>query len=526
MNIKNKVTITELSKGTFTPISKGAGMTTCGFVETYTIRGCSDVHNGVSTHNENNTSEWENCKADRKPGVHMTMTYRCDFISDTNNPGTGGGDGSSSGNEGGTYVPGGGSSIPCNGNGIATGPFDPTEDVGDGNCTGIPTTPTVTLSTFFLYVKSLPSDLKDMINDPSNSDFYEELKNYYDANSSEDSRKFITTVLKSSLPNTITAAQFKKWFLDGYSQTFQKNISLLSPEKIQEYIRINKEIEASPYDEEYIKETNEAFVAFTSYADINTMTDAQIEYVLNNNCCAGLLIQNFVHEKVRLISANYLHLRKYYPSWSKGKCFWEASRETFQLLLDVIGVVPVVGEVADLTNGLIYTINGDGLNASLSFASAVPVAGWGAVGAKFAIKTVAIAGGGKVALGMIKGTSGLITFGKASKLRTVMKLTDASKHAHHIIPRALFKHKIIQEAAKSKKAFHIDEALNGIAIDKWRNTNHPKYNDKIEFKLTNYMEENPTANPDECYEFLMNLINDIKIVVNNNPTLKLQDLPL
>ncbi|RMZ61324.1 hypothetical protein D1632_00060 [Chryseobacterium nematophagum] len=108
MNIKDKVTITELSKGTFTPISKGAGMTTCGFVETYTIRGCSDVHNGISTHNENNTSEWENCKADRKPGVHMTMTYRCDFISDTNNPGTGGGDGSSSGNEGGTYVPGGG----------------------------------------------------------------------------------------------------------------------------------------------------------------------------------------------------------------------------------------------------------------------------------------------------------------------------------------------------------------------------------------------------------------------------------
>ncbi|CAA7197592.1 AHH domain-containing protein [Chryseobacterium potabilaquae] len=524
VNIKNKVTITELSKGTFTPISKGAGMTTCGFVETYTIRGCSDVHNGVSTHNENNTSEWENCKADRKPGVHMTMTYRCDFISDTNNPGTGGGDGSSSGNEGGTYVPGGGSSIPCNGNGIATGPFDPTEDIGDRNCTGIPTTPTVTLSTFFLYVKSLPSDLKDMINDPSNSDFYEELKNYYDANSSEDSRKFITNVLKSNLPNAITAAQFRKWFLEGYSQTFQKNISLLSSDKIQEYIAINKEIEASPYDEEYIKETNEAFVAFTSYADINTMTDAQIEYVLNNNCCAGLLIQNFVHEKVRLISANYLHLRKYYPSWSKGKCFWEASRETFQLLLDVIGVVPVVGEVADLTNGLIYTINGDGLNASLSFASAVPVAGWGAVGAKFAIKTVAVAGGGKVVLGMIKGAGGLITFGKTSKLRAAIKLTDASKHAHHIIPRSLYRHQIIQNAAKSEKAFHIDEALNGMAIDKWRNTNHPSYNDIIEFKLENFKNENPNANYDECYDFLLDLIDEAKAAINNNPTLKLQNL--
>ncbi len=254
------------------------------------------------------------------------------------------------------------------------------------------------------------------------------------------------------------------------------------------------------------------------------MTDSQIEYVLNNNCCAGLFIQNYIQEKTKMIAVNYLHLRKYQPTWSKSKCFWEASRETFQQLLDVLGVVPVVGEVADITNGIIYTVQGDGLNASLSYASAIPVAGWGAVGSKFAIKTITVAGGGKVALGMIKGAGGLITFGKYSKLRNAIKLTNSAYHAHHIIPRSLYKNKVVQEAAKSKKAFHIDEALNGMPVEKWRNTNHPGYNDLIETKLEAFKNYNPNATPDQCYDFLIDLINEAKIAINNNPSVKLQDL--
>ncbi|WP_228455493.1 AHH domain-containing protein [Chryseobacterium potabilaquae] len=528
VNIKDKVTITELSKEIFTPISKGAGMTTCGFVETYTIRGCSDVHNGVSTHNENNTSEWENCKADRKPGVHMTMTYRCDFISDTNNPSTGGGDGSSSGTEGGTYVPGGGSSIPCNGNGIATGPFDPTEDVGDGNCTGIPTTPTVTLSTFFLYVKSLPSDLKDMINDPSNSDFYEELKNYYDANSSEDSRKFITTVLKSNLPNTITAAQFRKWFLEGYSQTFQKSISLLSSDKIQEYIVINKEIEASPYEEEFIKESNEAFVAFVSYADIETMTAVQIKSVLNQ-CCHSIIFvpQAFIDEKTKLVIANYQLNRKFYPEWSKGKCLWEASRETLQLLLDLGGLVPLIGEVCDLTNAAIYYSIGDNLNGTLSLASSVPVVGWISASTKMGVKVLNKAASditSRQVLKWIVGNDGLIKFGYSNQLRKVLKLKDVTQQAHHIIPWAskIQTHPVVQKAAKSKNAFHLNEALNGIPVASWRNKyNHFDYNDLIFTKLE---ELPPNLTEEQAYKELMAILKKAKQAIISNPNTHLNDL--
>ncbi|WP_298472367.1 T7SS effector LXG polymorphic toxin [uncultured Psychrobacillus sp.] len=57
-----------------------------------------------------------------------------------------------------------------------------------------------------------------------------------------------------------------------------------------------------------------------------------------------------------------------------------------QLGLDILGLIPVVGEVADGVNGIIYTARGDMLNAGLSFGSMIPFVGWGTTGARFAIK--------------------------------------------------------------------------------------------------------------------------------------------
>ncbi|WP_349827050.1 hypothetical protein [Brevibacterium litoralis] len=51
-------------------------------------------------------------------------------------------------------------------------------------------------------------------------------------------------------------------------------------------------------------------------------------------------------------------------------------------ILDVLGLVPVLGELFDGLNGIIYTAEGDFVNAGLSFAGMVPVAGWGSVAAK------------------------------------------------------------------------------------------------------------------------------------------------
>jgi hypothetical protein len=53
-------------------------------------------------------------------------------------------------------------------------------------------------------------------------------------------------------------------------------------------------------------------------------------------------------------------------------------------VLDVVGLVPVVGEPADAANAAWYTAEGDYTNAALSAAAMVPIAGWTATGGKFA----------------------------------------------------------------------------------------------------------------------------------------------
>jgi hypothetical protein len=57
---------------------------------------------------------------------------------------------------------------------------------------------------------------------------------------------------------------------------------------------------------------------------------------------------------------------------------------SFQTSLDLIGLIPGAGEIADLTNAGLYALRGDKLNASFSAAAAVPFLGWGATGTKLA----------------------------------------------------------------------------------------------------------------------------------------------
>jgi hypothetical protein len=224
-----------------------------------------------------------------------------------------------------------------------------------------------------------------------------------------------------------------------------------------------------------------------------------------------------------MIEANYRFNRKFYPEWSKSKCFWEASRETIQILLDLGGLVPIIGEVCDITNGIIYTIQGDELNASLSYASAIPIAGWFASGTKFGVKVVNASDVvSRQMLKWIVGTDGFIKFGYSNQLRKVIKLTDATKQAHHIIPWSFHNNPIVQKAAKSSNAFHLNESLNGIAVASWRNQpNHNAYNTRILNKL-NSLPSNLTT--DQAYNNLIIILNQAKQAVINNPNTHLNDL--
>ncbi|MCG8527258.1 MAG: hypothetical protein MI748_12810, partial [Opitutales bacterium] len=60
--------------------------------------------------------------------------------------------------------------------------------------------------------------------------------------------------------------------------------------------------------------------------------------------------------------------------------------DTVQTVLDVAGLVPGVGEFADLANALISLGRGNYAEAGLSALAMVPFAGWGATGAKAAMK--------------------------------------------------------------------------------------------------------------------------------------------
>ncbi|WP_342481501.1 phage baseplate assembly protein V [Paenibacillus sp. FSL L8-0340] len=60
----------------------------------------------------------------------------------------------------------------------------------------------------------------------------------------------------------------------------------------------------------------------------------------------------------------------------KKKGFWSKVLDVSQTVLDVAGLIPGVGEIADLANAGIYALRGDYLNASLSLAATVPGAGW------------------------------------------------------------------------------------------------------------------------------------------------------
>lgn len=215
-------------------------------------------------------------------------------------------------------------------------------------------------------------------------------------------------------------------------------------------------------------------------------------------------------------------LKRQNPNWSMPRIYWEASKEMFHLGLDLLGLVPIFGEVADLTNGVVYAIEGDGVNATLSSISAIPLAGWFTASTKLGYKIVNAASdtASRTTLKWLVKADGTIIFGATksarSQLRKVLNITSPALQAHHIIPWSLGNHWAIQKAAKSPNAFHMNEALNGIPLSNSiiHNGSHPDYNSLVSARLS---EINPNLSPQQTYQQVLDLISDIKIAIQNNP---------
>lgn len=228
------------------------------------------------------------------------------------------------------------------------------------------------------------------------------------------------------------------------------------------------------------------------------------------------------HQFGTAIAIRSIILKAQNPNWSNLRVLWEASRETIQFGLDIVGLVPLLGEVADITNGVIYTLYGDGINASLSFANAVPVVGWASAGVKLAVMRVPKALGGYTTLKWIKNADGSLSFGDGKQLRRVLGLTDSNVHAHHIIPQELANHPLVQQAARSQHAFHMNKAENGIGmLNNLHLTGHPTYTTKISRKLS-AMGEN--LSPDQAYQKLSELMEQVRSIIQQFPDKNLEEI--
>lgn len=215
------------------------------------------------------------------------------------------------------------------------------------------------------------------------------------------------------------------------------------------------------------------------------------------------------------------------PGWSnlstleqELKIYWEAMREMIHLGLDLLGLVPAVGEIADLANGVIYTIEGDGVNAALSYSSAIPFAGWFSAGIKFAKRADGL-------VYTVKATNNLIDFGKynSKKFREALGLIPGDpRQAHHLIPRQFADNIIVQKAAKSTtdQGFHMHSATNGIPIPSTNHlTGHNIYSQKIQSILNNLNQTSPNMSNNQAFNHINALNNQVRNLIQNNPNLNL-----
>jgi len=220
-------------------------------------------------------------------------------------------------------------------------------------------------------------------------------------------------------------------------------------------------------------------------------------------------------------SAKIAFLKHDHPEWSDGKLLYEATKEAIHWTLDIAGLVPVLGEPADLINGVLYAIEGDGVNATLSVVSAVPFYGYITSGPKIGFKVIQSATDlqSRIVFRWIVNREGFITFGDQSQLRHVIGLTDPNKRAHHIIPwqKNIQEHPVVQKAARSKHSFHMNEVLNGLSVDKSRNVSHKDYNNLIKLKLDQINNSRNQGKSDEFfYEELVKLINNAKNAIESS----------
>jgi hypothetical protein len=314
------------------------------------------------------------------------------------------------------------------------------------------------------------------------------------------------------------------------SKTRKNEITWEFARELIDYLIINDDIE----NYNFVNEVFNLFNTETTNTNnaLNFVLQAQIHNKIENDLDEAFLesVNQYVdlnttdpivtRQLIIYFSVRCAILKYQNPSWSNGKIYWEASKDLVHISLDLIGLVPLFGEPADLINGILYTIEGDGVNATLSYASTIPLAGWVTASTKIGLKVINVAGETTELVWKVVGN--VIEFGERKQLRRVLGITDSSIHAHHLIPWATRTKTVVQKAAKSGNTFHLNEALNGIPLNSTSHlTGHAQYTQKLEEILDFLHSNNQNMTPNQAYTHINNLTNQIRTHIINHPNYNL-----
>ncbi len=261
--------------------------------------------------------------------------------------------------------------------------------------------------------------------------------------------------------------------------------------------------------------------------DVDALIQSQLIQVNPGFGTAGFMIRYnaLVFQEVSVIVSTYP--RGYqFTNWEITKIIFQANSEALHLALDILGMSPVIGPVFDVTHGVWYAFSGDLVNSGISFTAAVPLAGDWTTVARITKRVYNLTNGtSKVILKAYKLVNGNIIFSNRNQLRKILNITYSGIHAHHIIPYGLTSEKLVQLAAKftsaTKKAWHPNDIANGIAIPSDFHLNgHSIYSAKIKARM-DILYNQANGNMELAYDLLVDYMDDIKVVIVNNPNLTL-----
>ncbi|GAA0876010.1 hypothetical protein GCM10009118_24200 [Wandonia haliotis] len=206
--------------------------------------------------------------------------------------------------------------------------------------------------------------------------------------------------------------------------------------------------------------------------------------------------------------------------------------DLWESLLDVMGCIPVAGEVFDGINALIYTFEGDYANAAISTAAIIPVVGDLGKAGKYIVKvgkvTDATVTGGRVFKNVARvqryltdvaqyGENSANALWDSWKLRKSMKgALEVGEHAHHLIPVNLVKNnQVVKDALGA--GYDINGKGNGIGLIPVKNggthAKHKKYTEQIDMKINSWAKQNEGYTPEQAKEFLETLQESLHKIV-------------